>query len=105
MSPKNSCSPLSVGYHSTDPPPHSSPSTCCTYQKDKRAKPGDFTKSTAFSNVADINQTVISRVAWCVAALCVPPQDNVAQDAATSPGVRGSSLRCLEVRLAAAEGT
>ena len=104
MSPKYSCSPLSVGYHSTDAS-HSSPSTCCSYQEGKRPKPGDFIKNTAFSNMAYINETVISRVVLCVAALRVPPQDNVAQDAATSSGVRGSSLVCLEVRLAAAEGT
>ena len=55
--------------------------------------------------MAETSHTVISRVVWCVTALRVPPQNDVAQDAATSPGVRGSSLRCLEVRLAAAEDT
>jgi len=32
---------LCCRYHSTDTP-HSSPTTCCSYQKDKRTRPGDL---------------------------------------------------------------
>ena len=52
--------------------------------------------------MADISRTAVARVARCVAAMltvAVPPHHNVA---ATSLGVRESSLRCLEVLLAAA---
>jgi hypothetical protein len=34
--------------------PYSSSSTCCCYQKDKRAKPGNFTKSSTLSGIGHI---------------------------------------------------
>jgi hypothetical protein len=39
-------------YHSTIAP-YSSSSTCCSYQKDKRAKPGNLPKSDALSEIRE----------------------------------------------------
>ena len=36
--------------------PHSFSSTCCCYQKDKRAKPENFTKSSTLSEVGHVGQ-------------------------------------------------
>ena len=41
-----------VEYHSANAP-HSSSSTCCSYQKDKRAKPGDLRKNKVLSKIAE----------------------------------------------------
>jgi hypothetical protein len=41
-------------YHSADAPySSSSTSTCCSYQKDKRAKPGDLRKNKVLSKIAE----------------------------------------------------
>ena len=47
-----STSVLPCQYHSTNAP-YSSSSTCCSYRKDKRAKPRDLRKNEVLSKIAE----------------------------------------------------
>ena len=51
-------------YHSTNTP-HSPSSTCCSYQKDKRAQPGNLQKQCCFVNRKTLGRKNLSLYSFC----------------------------------------